>query len=173
MPPIAQLAATGIRVSPIVVMTTPVTTGGKNRMIWAKNGVMRNPTADATMTAPRTAGMPPPPPTMATIVDTPANETPCTRGSWEPKSLMPTVCRIVASPPMNREAATRVPISAAVSPAAPPTISGGAMIPPYIVSTCWKPYPKVAPSRRRSSSGRAGVVAARLSDLAIADLLVR
>ena len=45
-----------------------------------KYGAIRRPRNEATMTAPRIAGMPPWP-EMAIIVATPANETPCTRGS--------------------------------------------------------------------------------------------
>ena len=39
----AQLAATGISVRPMVVMTVPVTTGGKKRMIFENTGVMSSP----------------------------------------------------------------------------------------------------------------------------------
>ncbi|CPU65192.1 Uncharacterised protein [Mycobacteroides abscessus] len=89
---------------------------------------------------------------------------------------MPTVCRIVARPPMKRDAATSIPISAPVRPAALPTMSGGAMMPPYIVSTCWNPYPNVDPMGSRSSSGRAGRRSAPSVALVarafIADLLV-
>ena len=76
---------------------------------------------------------------MATMVDTEAKDVPWTSGSWAPKNGMPTVCRIVASPPTNRQLATSTPICSGVSPAAPPMINGGAMIPPYMVSTCWSP----------------------------------
>lgn len=78
LPPIAQRAATGISVRPIVVMTMPVTSGGKNRVMREKIGVIARPTSDATITAPITAGNPPPSRlvTIATMVATPANETP-------------------------------------------------------------------------------------------------
>ena len=76
---------------------------------------------------------------VATMVATLAKETPCTRGSWEPKNGMPMVCSSVASPPMKRAAAIRMPISAGERPAAWPTISGTAMMPPYMERTCWKP----------------------------------
>lgn len=66
------------------------------------------------MTAPSTAGKPPPPwlPRIAPMVATPANETPCTKGSWQPKNGRPRVCSSVASPPANNEAAISRPISA-------------------------------------------------------------
>jgi hypothetical protein len=135
----AQLAATGIRVSPMVVITVPVTTGGKKRMIFENRGVMSRPISEAAMTEPKTAWIPPPPWTMATMVETPAKETPCTRGSCDPKKRTPTVCRIVASPPTKRQAAMSRPMSCDDIPAAAPIISGGAMMPPYIVRTCWNP----------------------------------
>ncbi len=135
----AQLAATGVSEMPIMVMTTPVTTGGKKRTILAKKGAIRKPTAEAASTAPNTAWIPPPPLTIATMVATEANDVPCTNGSWQPKNGMPTVCRMVASPPTKRQLAIRTPISSEDSPAAPPMIRGGAMMPPYMVSTCCNP----------------------------------
>ena len=135
----AQLAATGISVRPMVVMTVPVTTGGKNRMILENSGVMARPISEATITEPKTDWMPPPPWTMATMVETPAKETPWTSGSLEPKNGMPTVCRMVARPPTKRQAAMSRPMSWEDMPAAAPMISGGAMMPPYMVRTCWKP----------------------------------
>ena len=47
----AQLAATGISVRPMVVMTVPVTTGGKNRMILENTGAISSPIAQTAMTA--------------------------------------------------------------------------------------------------------------------------
>ena len=76
----AQLAATGISVRPMVVITVPVTTGGKNRMILANSGVISRPISEAAITEPKTAWIPPPPWTIATMVATPANETPWTSG---------------------------------------------------------------------------------------------
>ena len=154
LPPMAHIAATGSSVSPMVVITTPVTTGGKKRMIVANSGAIANPISEATMTAPNTAGRPPPPSTIATMVATPANETPCTSGSWEPNHFTPRVCSRVARPPMNRHAVINAPISVGDSPAAGPMINGGAMMPPYMVSTCWRPYASVLPMGSRSSSGR-------------------
>ncbi len=135
----AQFAATGIRVSPMVVMTVPVTTGGKKRMIFENSGVMSRPISEAAITEPNTDWMPPPSSTIATMVETPAKETPWTRGSREPKNGMPMVWRMVARPPTKRQAAIRSPISCDGIPAAAPMISGGAMMPPYMVRTCWRP----------------------------------
>ena len=135
----AQSAVTGKSETPMIVITTPVTTGGKNLSSLAKNGAMMMPMAPEASTAPNTAGMPPPPLRMAIMVATPEKEVPWTSGSWAPKNGTPRVCRMVARPPMNRQLATSTPISAVSMPAAPPITSGGAMMPPYMVSTCWKP----------------------------------
>ena len=137
--PIAQFAATGIRLSPIVVITVPVTTGGKNLMIRAKNGVISKPMAAEAITAPNAAGSPPPWVTIAVSVATLAKDVPCTSGSWDPNHGTPIDCSRVARPPMNRQLATSRPSWAGGTPAAPPMISGGAMMPPYMVRTCWAP----------------------------------
>src|SRR5699024_6601268 len=41
---------------------------------------------------------------------------------------------------------------------AAPMISGGAIAPPYSVSTCWKPNAKLCPTPSRASSGRFTIV---------------
>ena len=135
----AQFAATGIRVRPMVVMTTPVTTGGEKWITLANTGVISRPINEATITAPKTDCSPPPPSRMAVMVATPAKDTPWTSGSCDPKNGTPMVCSRVAAPPTNRQAATSMPTSAGSRPAAVPTISGGAIMPPYMVSTCWNP----------------------------------
>ncbi|MCY1459415.1 hypothetical protein D9M71_768870 [compost metagenome] len=78
LPPIAQRAATGISVKPMVVITIPVTNGGKNLVIRENTGVINKPISDAAMTAPRIDWKPPSPPllTIATMVATPENDTP-------------------------------------------------------------------------------------------------
>ena len=78
-------------------------------------------------------------PMMAIMVATPAKDTPCTSGNWQPKNGRPSVCSRVASPPANSEAAISRPMSAGDRPAAWPTISGTATMPPYMVSTCCRP----------------------------------
>src|SRR3546814_9954466 len=62
LPPMAQCAATGIRDKPMMVMTDPVTSGGKNLMIFEKTGVMNKPAREAAMTAPNTDCKLPPAP---------------------------------------------------------------------------------------------------------------
>ncbi len=83
LPPMAQRAATGISVRPMVVMTMPVTRGGKNLVMRENTGVISKPINEAAITAPNTTGRPPEPslPMMAIMVATPAKDTPCTSGS--------------------------------------------------------------------------------------------
>ena len=59
------------------------------------------------ITAPKTAGSPPPWVTIAISVATLAKDVPCTSGSCEPNHGTPTDCRIVARPPTNRQLATK------------------------------------------------------------------
>lgn len=125
----------------MVVMTMPVTSGGKNLVMREKIGVISSPISEAAITAPSTAGMPPLPPLpmIATMVATPAKDTPWTNGNWQPKNGTPSVCNRVARPPANSEAATSRPMSPGARPAAWPRIRGTATIPPYMVSTCCRP----------------------------------
>ena len=51
-PPCAQPTGTGIRVTPMRVMTTPVTRGGKKRSSLPKNGPTARQKTPATSTAP-------------------------------------------------------------------------------------------------------------------------
>jgi hypothetical protein len=119
-------------------MIEPVTTGGKNRTRRAKNVATTSPMRPAAMTAPNT-GRSPPSSAMATIVETLANEIPCTMGSRAPNGPRPRVCSRVASPLTKIPAVTRSAMSVGASPAAPPRMSGGAMTPPYMVRMCCAP----------------------------------
>jgi hypothetical protein len=51
-PPTASAAATGSSAMPMIVITDPVTTGGKKRMRRLKYGAMAKVNSPATMTAP-------------------------------------------------------------------------------------------------------------------------
>ena len=51
-PPVASAAATGSSAMPMMVMTDPVTTGGKKRISRLKYGAMRKVNRPATITAP-------------------------------------------------------------------------------------------------------------------------
>lgn len=137
-PPIAQVKATGSRDRPITVMIEPVTTGGKNRTRWAKNVDTTSPIRPAAMTAPNT-GRRPPSSAMATIVETLANEMPCTIGQPGAERPQAQGLQNVANPLTKMPAVTRSAMSVGDSPAAPPRISGGAMTPPYIVRMCCAP----------------------------------
>lgn len=90
------------------------------------------------MIAPKT-GRSPSSLAMVTIVDTLANEMPCTIGSRLPKGPTPSVCRRVARPETKSPAVTSSARSVPDRPAAPPTMSGGAITPPYIVRMCCVP----------------------------------
>ena len=108
--PSAQRMATGSREIPMTVITVPVTTGGKNRSSLVKNGEIRKAMAPATMRAPKIARSPASPPSgapMATMVETAANDVPCTIGSRAPIFQTPRVWSSVASPEMNRPALIR------------------------------------------------------------------
>src|SRR5256885_6778416 len=56
----AQWAATGISDRPMMVITQPLTSGGKNRVSLEKMGAMIRPNTEAKSTAPSTPCMPPP-----------------------------------------------------------------------------------------------------------------
>src|SRR5699024_1964723 len=140
-------------------MTVPVTTGGKKRMIFAKNGAMKNPIILAAMIAPKTSSRPPPPARIASIVATAVKETPWINGSRDPRKGKPADCKIVATPPTNRLAVTSFAVSSADRPAAPLMISGTAKMPPYMVNTCCRPNAKVLPNGKRSFSGALGFAA--------------
>ena len=51
-PPTASAAATGSSARPMIVMTDPVTTGGKNRISSPNTGAIRNVNSPATITDP-------------------------------------------------------------------------------------------------------------------------
>ena len=109
-PPAAQRIATGSSEIPMTVITTPVTTSGKKRSSRVKIGAISMPSRPATSSAPKMARRPATPPSavpIARIVDTAANEVPCTIGCRAPNFHTPRVCKSVASPEMNRPADTR------------------------------------------------------------------
>ena len=75
-----------------------------------KTGAMSRPRRPATIRAPKTARRPSTPPCAvptARMVDTAANDVPCTIGCRAPNFHTPRVCRSVANPEMNRPAETR------------------------------------------------------------------
>src|SRR3546814_18960811 len=76
LPPMAQCAATGIRDKHMMVMTDPVTSGGKNLMIFEKTGVMTKQAREEAMKAPNTHFRMQPETPQATMVATMANDKP-------------------------------------------------------------------------------------------------
>jgi hypothetical protein len=126
---------------PMTVMIDPVTTGGKERRMLAKNGTMKKATSPATMVAPYAVRRPswPCSATIAVRVDTEAKEIPCTRGSCAPRNGTPSVCSTVATPLTNKAQEIRKAMSAAFNPAAPPMMIGTAMTPPNIDRMCCIP----------------------------------
>lgn len=111
VPPPAQRMATGSSEMPMMVITVPVTTSGKNRSSRVKTGAIRNPARPEISRAPKMARSPavPPPweaPT-ASMVETAANEVPCTIGWRAPIFQTPRVCSRVATPDMKSPAETR------------------------------------------------------------------
>ncbi len=109
--PCAHRSVTGSRETPITVITTPVTTGGKNRSRRVKKGAMTKAMAPATISDPKIARRPSSPPPrvvpMASMVATAANEVPCTMGRRAPSRHRPRVCSSVARPEMNSPALSR------------------------------------------------------------------
>ena len=141
--PKIQLIPMGIRLMPIARMTVPVTTGGKNRSTRPISGASRMAIRPAAMIAPNSARAPSVPgvwPAMATIGPTAAKVTPIITGRRMPKYwVMPRLWIRVASPQTNRSAEIRKATSSGGSCRARPTISGTAMAPAYMTSTCWNP----------------------------------
>jgi len=139
--PLIHFPAMGRSDMPMTVMIDPVTTGGKNRRMLAKNGTMKKAMSPATMVAPYAVRRPscPWPATIAVSVDTEAKEMPCTRGSCAPRYGTPSVCSTVARPLTNKAQEIRKAISAPFSPAAPPMMMGTAITPPNIDRMCCIP----------------------------------
>ena len=136
LPPMAQSAATGTRVSPMAAMMVPVTTGEKSN---DRGEERRNDEAGEERHDHRAQHC------GQVIARTckdrqhgchPSKGDPLTMGSLAPMKGTPTLCSSVASPPTNRLAVTSSGRCPGGSPAALPMISGTAMIPPYMVRTC-------------------------------------
>ncbi|MNL19669.1 hypothetical protein D3C87_1408830 [compost metagenome] len=82
--------------------------------------------------------------------------TPIITGRRMPIFQMPTLWIIVTSPQQNRSAAIRKAIWSLGSFSAPPMISGTAMAPAYITSTCCSPRAARRSGGRTSSTGCTG-----------------
>lgn len=125
---VASPIPTGSSDTPMMVITEPVTTGGKNRMSRAKNGAIRKVNAPAAMTAPYTVSNPtlPPPWSLAILITGArvAKVTPCSSGSLTPIFQNPTACRIEATPQVNRSAVINM-VSASASRSMARAMSNG------------------------------------------------
>ena len=143
--PRIQRSATGNSEMPMMVITHPVTTGGKNRTRLANSGAMRNPNRPATITPPKIVASrafeSPRPAFVATavIVPTAANDTPCTSGSRAPTYGTPSDCSSVPRPETNSAAVTRIAVAGPSSPAASAMMIGGETTPAYIARMCCSP----------------------------------
>ena len=159
-PPADQLIATGISERPITAMIEPVTTGGNSGSARATRGANRMPKRPAAMPAPRMALMPSAGlPAIATIGPTAAKVTPIMIGRRMPKRPTPSAWMMVTRPQHSRSALMRKAIWSLGSLSAPPTISGTAIAPAYITSTCCRARVNRRPpgghwSTGSSSSGR-------------------
>jgi len=103
------------------------------------------------------------------------NVAPATTGSRTPKILpMPTLWITVATPDTNRSALTSRPIVDIGSFSAPPTMSGTATAPAYMMNKCWSPgrtaWARAAPRPRDEPPACPQRRAARPSGALVSDI---
>ncbi|MEY9942134.1 hypothetical protein ABH932_006732 [Streptacidiphilus sp. MAP5-52] len=157
LPPRAHSTGTGISVTPISVITTPMTWCGKNRISRPKNGPTSRQKAPAIMTAPRMLGSRWSPwfcSAIASIGPIPAEDAALTNGRRLPtRFFTPSVCSSVAAPATSRLAAIRKVSSRAFRPQAGPTISGGATTPAYMAAMCCNAAGTIRRKESFSSTG--------------------
>ncbi|MNN05159.1 hypothetical protein D3C81_1179120 [compost metagenome] len=160
------MTATGNSDRPIEVITVPVTSGGKKRTTLDMNGAISMPKNPAAMVAPKIPCRPTPGmPAMATMLPTAAKLAPIITGMRIPTGPIPNDWMMVATPATSRSALIRNATSSRDKPAAWPMISGTAIAPPYISSTCCRPT-RISWNRGRGSRGGAmGMYAWRDSDM--------
>src|SRR5438034_816118 len=152
-PPPAHVTPTRNSVMPITAMIVPVTIGGKKRTILPNHGATRTVNTPAPITAPNIPVMPTPVVAIAAIGPTAANVTPMTTGRRMPNFHTPRHWINVAMPQANRSALMRNAIWSLGSLSAPPMISGTAIAPAYITSTCCNPAANMGPAGKTSSTG--------------------
>ena len=155
--PNIQLMPMRIRLIPITAMMVPVTTGGKKRSIRLTTGAINMATMPAPMMEPKISWAPAVPGValaIATIGATEAKVTPIMTGSLMPNHwVAPSDWISVTRPQQNRSADISMATCSGLSLSARPTISGTAMAPAYITSTCCRPNAASLPAGRRSSTG--------------------
>ncbi len=134
-------------------MTVPATSGGKNRTSIENGLAMSRPNTPEISSAPYTAASPYFCATMIIGLST-VNVAPATTGSRTPKILpMPTLWITVAIPETSRSALTSRPIVDPGRPSAPPTMSGTATAPAYMMNRCWSPRMNSRGAGSTSSTG--------------------
>ena len=165
--PKIQLMPTRISVMPITRMIVPVTTGGKNRSIRLAIGAISTPMTPAAMIEPKIIRAPSAPgwaSAIDTIGPTEAKVTPIITGMRTPnQGVKPSDCRIDTTPQQNRSAEIRKATSSGGSCSARPMISGTAMAPAYMTSTCCRPSVKSFGAGSISSTGWMAVAMRRVS----------
>ena len=151
--PAMRLTSAPISDSPMTQMTVPATSGGKNRIIIENGLAMSRPNTPEQSIAPYTAGSPYCCAMMIIGLST-VNVAPATTGNRTPKILpMPTLWITVATPDTNRSALTSRPIVEIGSFRAPPTMSGTATAPAYMMNRCWSPRMNSLGAGSTSSTG--------------------
>ena len=154
-PPMAQFTPTRISDTPITAMMLPVTTGGNRASRRLMKGAISMETTPAPITAPKMPVMPRAGLfAMASMGLTAAKVTPIITGRRMPKYLpIPRDWIRVTRPQQNRSALISAATCSGGSLRARPTISGTAMAPAYMTSTCCKPRVNSLPAGRISSTG--------------------
>ena len=132
-----------ISVTPMTRMMVPVTTGGKKRRMRLITGASSMAITPAPISAPkiiRAPSMPGWTRAMEIIGPTAAKVTPIITGMRMPKSgVQPSDWMIDTSPQAKRSAEIRNATCSGARPSTRPMISGTAMAPAYMTSTCWMP----------------------------------
>src|SRR6201996_5629479 len=137
--PAIRLTSAPISDSPMTQMTVPATSGGKKRTSIENGLAMSRPNTPETSSAPYTAGSPYFWAMMIIGLST-VNVAPATTGSRTPRILpMPTLWISVATPDTRRSALTSSPMVDAGSRSVPPTMSGTATAPAYMMNRCCRP----------------------------------
>src|SRR5580700_4212604 len=151
-----RLTSAPISDRPITQMTVPATSGGKNRTSIENGLAMSKPNTPEMSIAPYTAVSPYL--SAITIIGlSTVNVAPATTGRRTPKTLpIPTLWITVAMPETNRSALTSSPMVDVGSPSAPPTMSGTATAPAYMMNRCCRPRTNRRGAGSTSSTGWTG-----------------
>ena len=135
-PPARSLSAVGAKVIPISVTKVPTTTCGKSFKILSMKKDKRKITAPEAITEPNKAAIPYSLPIRIMGLKG-AKDDPRTIGYLDPASFpIPSTWIRIAMPLVKKLAETRKAVSFSSNPKAPASISGTAMVPGHMVSTC-------------------------------------